>query len=50
VAGLAAPLIPITFALGQIAGWVRLLFPAPVRDAAIVVLNERGERLPSVAV
>jgi hypothetical protein len=46
VAGLAAPLIPITFALGQIAGWVRLLFPAPVRDAAIVVLNEHGERLP----
>ena len=46
VAGLAAPLLPITFALGQIAGWVCLLFPAPARDAAIVVFNERGERIP----
>jgi len=46
VAGLAAPLLPITFALGQIAGWVLLLFPASARDAAIVVLNERGERIP----
>ncbi|MCE0496932.1 MAG: glycosyltransferase [Methylacidiphilales bacterium] len=46
VAGLAAPLLPITFALGQIAGWAGLLFPAFTKDADIVVLNERGERIP----
>ena len=46
VAGLVAPLLPITFALGQIAGWVCLLFPASAKDAGIVVCNERGERIP----
>lgn len=46
VAGLAAPLLPMTFALGQIAGWVCLLFPAPAKDVGIVVFNERGEHIP----
>ena len=45
VAGLIAPLIPLTYAVGQALGWIALLFPAPVPSSEIVLLNERGERI-----
>jgi hypothetical protein len=44
-AGLVAPLLPIIFTLGQIAGWPRLLLPEPATDGGITILNEKGERL-----
>ena len=44
-AGLIAPLIPLTFAVGQVLGWIALLFPTPVSSSGIVLLNERGERI-----
>ena len=46
VAGLAAPLIPFTYALGQLIGWPALLIPRPKSDLEITLLNERGERIP----
>ena len=45
VAGLVAPLIPLTYAVGQALGWVALFFPAPELTSEIVLLNERGERV-----
>jgi GT2 family glycosyltransferase len=45
VAGLIAPLIPLTYAVGQALGWIALLFPTPASSSEIVLLNERGERL-----
>jgi len=45
VAGLIAPLIPLTYAVGQVFGWAALLFPAPAPSSEIVLLNERGERV-----
>jgi GT2 family glycosyltransferase len=45
VAGLIAPLIPLTYALGQALGWIALLLPAPASSSEIVLLNERGERI-----
>jgi len=45
VAGLIAPLIPLTYAVGQALGWIALLFPAPASTSEIVLLNERGERI-----
>lgn len=45
VAGLIAPLIPLTYTIGQILGWSALLFPAPYMAPEIVLLNEKGERL-----
>ena len=45
VAGLIAPLIPLTYTVGQILGWIALLFPAPATSSEIVLLNERGERV-----
>jgi hypothetical protein len=45
VAGLIAPLIPLTYTVGQLIGWVALLFPTPVASSEIVLLNERGERV-----
>jgi hypothetical protein len=45
VAGLAAPLIPFTYALGQLIGWPALLIPRPESDWQITLLNERGERI-----
>jgi cellulose synthase/poly-beta-1,6-N-acetylglucosamine synthase-like glycosyltransferase len=44
VAGLAAPLIPFTYALGQLLGWPAL-FTSPPAESDIVLLNERGERV-----
>ncbi len=43
--GLAAPLIPLTYAIGQIIGWFALGVPSPVSQGETVLLNERGERL-----
>ena len=45
VAGLIAPLIPLTYAAGQVAGWFALLLPAPTSPVEIVLRNERGEPL-----
>jgi GT2 family glycosyltransferase len=45
VAGLIAPLIPLTYSVGQVLGWIALLFPTPVSSSEIVLLNERGERV-----
>ena len=41
VAGLAAPLIPFTYALGQLLGWPALLFSR--RHSKITLLNEFGK-------
>jgi GT2 family glycosyltransferase len=45
VAGLIAPLIPLTFAVGQVLGWIALLFPAPASPTGIVLLDENGKRI-----
>jgi GT2 family glycosyltransferase len=45
MAGLIAPLIPLTYSVGQALGWIALLFPTPVASSEIVLLNERGERV-----
>ena len=43
VAGLIAPCIPLTYAIGQIAGWFALWQEAPTSPSGIVLRNERGE-------
>jgi hypothetical protein len=43
VAGLAAPLLPLTYAFGQVLGWIALLLPAPASTSEIVVRDELGE-------
>jgi len=45
VAGLIAPLIPLTYAVGQVLGWGALLFPTPASPSEVILLNERGERI-----
>jgi len=45
VAGLIAPLIPLTYAVGQALGWIALLFPTPASSSEIVLRNELGERV-----
>lgn len=45
VAGLIAPLVPLTYAVGQVIGWIALLFPTRASSSEIVLLNERGERI-----
>jgi len=45
VAGLIAPLVPLTYAAGQALGWVALLFPTATSSPEIVLVNERGERV-----
>jgi len=45
VAGLIAPLIPLTYAIGQGIGWFALFVPTPAKSSEIVLLNERGERV-----
>jgi hypothetical protein len=45
VAGLIGPLVPLTYAVGQLLGWIALCFPGPTVSADIVLLNERGEKL-----
>jgi glycosyltransferase involved in cell wall biosynthesis len=46
IAGLVAPLIPLTYTIGQIAGWAALLLPHPPARAEVVLFDEHGERLP----
>jgi len=48
VAGLVAPLIPLTYALGQIIGWPALLISQPTADFKIRLLNEKGEVVKAV--
>jgi len=43
VAGLVAPLIPLTYAVGQVLGWLGLFFSTASPPSEIVLLNERGE-------
>jgi succinoglycan biosynthesis protein ExoA len=45
VAGLLAPLIPLTYAVGQVLGWFALLIPVRVSVAEIILFNENGERV-----
>jgi hypothetical protein len=45
VAGLVAPLIPFTYALGQLLGWPALLFSPPESAFAVRVLDESGKPL-----
>lgn len=45
VAGLVAPLIPLTYTIGQIVGWFALPFPLPATSHVVILLNERGEKL-----
>jgi GT2 family glycosyltransferase len=45
VAGLIAPLIPLTYAVGQVIGWIALLLPRRVTSPNVVILNERGEKV-----
>jgi glycosyltransferase involved in cell wall biosynthesis len=46
VAGLAAPLVPLAYALGQLVGYPALLVPKPKADVMITLLNERGQTIP----
>jgi len=39
VAGLIAPLLPLTFAVGQVLGWFALLIPRPALPSEVVLLN-----------
>jgi hypothetical protein len=43
VAGLAAPLLPFTYALGLLFGWPALLFSREEADPGVKLLDERGE-------
>jgi hypothetical protein len=45
VAGLIAPLIPFTYSLGQIIGWIAVWFPTPVESPEIRLFNEKGEEI-----
>jgi len=45
VAALIAPLIPLTYAVGQVIGWFTLLQKEPDPSSEITLLNERGERV-----
>jgi GT2 family glycosyltransferase len=48
VAGLVAPLIPMTYALGQLIGWPALLLSRPDSDFQVTVLTESGQRLATI--
>ena len=45
IAGLIAPLIPLTYAIGQLIGWFALVVPEPAAVPEITLVNERGERI-----
>jgi GT2 family glycosyltransferase len=45
IAGLVAPLIPFTYALGQLIGWPALLISPPESAYAVTVLDENGRPL-----
>jgi hypothetical protein len=44
VVGLVAPLVPLSYGVGQLLGWIALVFPVAAASAEITVRNERGER------
>jgi GT2 family glycosyltransferase len=46
IAGLIAPLIPLTYAVGQALGWFTFLIPKRAATTPIVVLDEQGTPLP----
>jgi hypothetical protein len=48
LAGLAAPLVPLTYALGQLIGWPALLISQPESDFQITLLDELGERVAAL--
>lgn len=43
--GLLAPLVPIVYAVGQIAGWIALAIPTPRAESAVTVFDQTGARL-----
>lgn len=45
VAGLIAPLIPLTYTVGQIVGWIALLRPTREPTAEIALVDEAGQRV-----
>jgi GT2 family glycosyltransferase len=45
IAGLIGPLVPMTYSIGQILGWIALCFPVSVASTEIVLLNEKGEKI-----
>jgi hypothetical protein len=45
VAGLIAPLIPLTYSVGQLIGWIALLLPSPTPSSEIVLYDAKGERM-----
>jgi succinoglycan biosynthesis protein ExoA len=45
VAGLIAPLIPLTYAVGQIVGWIALALPRRAASTGVALLNEKGEKV-----
>ncbi len=49
MAGLLAPLIPLTYTIGQIVGWFALLLPAPATRTDIVIRDERGNEVAKQA-
>jgi hypothetical protein len=49
MAGLIAPFIPLTYAVGQVFGWFALLSRAPVASSGIALLNERGQRVNKIS-
>jgi hypothetical protein len=49
VAGLIAPLIPLTYAVGQVLGWFALFSSSSDASSEIVLLNEKGEWLDTAS-
>ena len=45
VAGLVAPAIPLTYAIGQLIGWIAVWFPGPIQSPEVRLLNENGDPL-----
>jgi hypothetical protein len=45
VAGLIAPLVPLTYSVGQVLGWIALLLPTPDSSSEIILRDEHGERI-----
>ncbi len=44
VAGLIAPLVPLTYIAGQTMGWIALLIPERPQASEVIVYDERGRR------
>jgi hypothetical protein len=45
VAGLIAPLIPLTYTIGQVVGWFALLVPERTSTSEITIVDQRGTRI-----